>query len=92
MLLEAYSDVEKINELLKLGDLSSLECSPDSCVAYGRDRGESDVGCRVSDNVDEFVNLFEEYNYLYRDGEWWYRKSYNDDGWHVLAMSDLSND
>ncbi len=44
------------------------------CVAYGRDRGETDVDCTVFKNYAEYRRdaNFEEYNYCYRlDGKWY---------------------
>lgn len=67
----AYNTAEKVEELLKLGDISSLRYytepydskydidnpEQDVCVAYCRDRGE---GFRQSLQDDEFVYTFDE--------------------------------
>ena len=81
-----YKDEKKIDQLLELGDLSSVgktTNSEDTC-AYSRDRGETlhigeaasieDFGRQATDNV------FIDYVYLYKDGEWvvwdWEDKQY----------------
>jgi len=66
-LLKHYTDSEKINGLMYLGNLSSLNEKlntdlPHSfrnpvdgvCVAYGRDRGETGTNSRTFDNISEF--------------------------------------
>lgn len=76
-----YQDMDKVNALMKLGDLSSLDAEIGEkhdfdnrvrgwCHAYGRDRGEKNVGVSTTtfakllsdDNVDYF--------YLF-DGDYW---------------------
>lgn len=42
----------------------------DVTVAYGRDRGEPDCGATVSDDMEAFFQLQEEYSYLWLDNEW----------------------
>jgi hypothetical protein len=81
MLVEYYSDPLKIQELLALGALSSLgeaigekhdfnTNSQSYCTAYGRDRGETQVGPQTQDSLEEFLSNGEEYNYLW-DGQRW---------------------
>lgn len=41
MLLKHYNTTEAIEELLALGDLSSIGETLDECIAYNRDRNES---------------------------------------------------
>lgn len=63
----AYNTAEKVEELLKLGDLSSLRYYPEKtdgvdesqvCVAYHRDRGEE---IRYTDCLNnEFIYEFDE--------------------------------
>lgn len=76
----AYNTAEKVEELLKLGDLSILgyytepteethdfeNPQPQICVAYHRDRGES---FRQSDGVREYNYIFDE-----RDACWYVEK------------------
>lgn len=71
---EAYNTENKLNALIALGDISSLERSIEDTVAYARDRGE-DFNQTTFDNVP---TLFEagfnsgvEYVYcLTKDGRW----------------------
>jgi hypothetical protein len=86
-LLKHYTDQAKIDALMALGDLSSLdaECiAPEGhshgmpvkgcSVAYGRDRGETDVdateGATAKEARDAKGDLGQEYSYLW-DGEAW---------------------
>lgn len=83
---EHYQDENKINQLLELGDLSTLGEEigyqqkfddrkthvKEFCLAYGRDRGEDDVDAQ-SISLDEYLKedvRGEDYKYLYRDGKW----------------------
>ena len=84
ILLKNYSTIEKIKELIKLGDLSCL-CSEigekhdfddhkkDWCKFYGRDREESDVGAIISYSEEDFLKIGEAYNYLFKNNQWFYR-------------------
>lgn len=81
ILKEHYQDMDKVNALMKLGDLSSLGQDigekhdfenrvRDWCHAYGRDRGES----RVSVTTSKFEDLLHDdaVDYLYVfDGDYW---------------------
>ena len=67
-----HYDKEKLEKLIELGDISSLEDSTESTVAYCRDRGE-DLYFKTFPNVEDlFENGFnsgEEYVYcLTKDG------------------------
>ena len=78
----SYTTERKIQELMALGDLSSLgkeigqkqnfdqPTDHNWCLAYGRDRGETDTEARVSANREAYRKLSEEFTYLWRDGEW----------------------
>lgn len=92
ILKENFNTKEKIQELIKLGDLSSLapNVNPASfdhsfdnrednvCVFYGRDRGEDDVSSQYYASIDDYMMnaQFEEYNYLYRNGVWFVQCEY----------------
>ena len=69
-----YTDVDKIRELLSLGDLSSLDVTLDHTVAYSRDRGEdyNHNKAKVSSSIYSFKDLKEEYNYIFslKDNKW----------------------
>jgi hypothetical protein len=83
ILLEHYSDSEKINKLISLGDISYLapNLAPSQgeshyfenpvegvVVAYGRDRGESDVFAKQYSmtNLPNFYDYF----YIYTEEGW----------------------
>ena len=79
-----YKDEKQIDQLLKLGDLSSIGKSTGSTCAYSRDRGEK-LYIREAANIEEFGRVAEDnvsidYVYLYRDGQWlvwnWETKQY----------------
>lgn len=82
ILLKYYNTKEKVDDLIALGDLSSIgkklnpttdshsfdNPEPDVCVAYGRDRREKDVSPHHCTAID--LNA-EEYVYLYENDEWY---------------------
>lgn len=73
ILLNHYSTPESVNELISLGDLSSLNETIESTVFYARDRGEAGfVFARsFSDFNDYKFNAdFQSYNYIMREGVW----------------------
>lgn len=84
ILLRYYNTEEIIEELLRLGDLSSLGSiikapqghsfmtpCPDVCIAYGRDRGEKNTDAMILTGEDDFYHNGEDYNYLWKNGEWY---------------------
>ena len=91
VLKEHYTDIDKINRLIDLGDISSLgervepigEHSFDksergTTVAYGRDRGETDVDFKVVDELKSIPDNYDsEYDYVW------------DDGWKLLENGKL---
>lgn len=72
ILRESYNNIEKVNELLDLGDLSSIANTIERCDAYGRDKGESDTESREFSDVDSFIEqakqVWCEVAYLYLMG------------------------
>ena len=69
-----HYDSEKLEKLIELGDISSLDESTEDTVAYARDRNE-DLDFKTFPNVEDlFENGFnsgEEYVYcLTKDGIW----------------------
>jgi hypothetical protein len=83
ILKEFYSDTDKVKTLMLLGDISVLGekihptethtfDKPQSgvCIAYARDRGESDTQAQTSVNLKAWEFLFEAYNYLWDSKEW----------------------
>jgi hypothetical protein len=88
ILLEHYQDPEKIESLLKLGDISFLRpnVSPvgehsydspedDVVVAYHRDRGE-ELKSYVAYSEGQFVRrgCMVDYLYLFKEGRWHYSR------------------
>jgi hypothetical protein len=80
-LKQHYTDENKIDELLNLGDLSILGAEIGSkqefnnrnkqqswCLAYGRDRGEKNIDATITNNFDDF--MVHDYAYLYENSEW----------------------
>jgi hypothetical protein len=82
ILIENYQDMDRVNELMKLGDLSSLDkeigekhsFDPNTtrswCHAYGRDRGDSDVSVSTTTFEDLLANDNVDYLYVF-DGDYW---------------------
>lgn len=81
ILLDHYSDQSLLEAMINLGDLSSLgsklkhtfdDREEDVCTFYGRDRGETDIVARRFQNYNDYRDnaQFEEYNYIFRKGEW----------------------
>jgi hypothetical protein len=68
ILLEHYSSQDAAEELVALGNLSGLNTSADTCVAYHRDRGDD---FRMGDDFGQ-----QDYNYTW-DGKKWKCKSYD---------------
>lgn len=90
-----YQDEDKIDKLINLGDISSLDKEVDIpfgkehsynhpldgvTVAYGRDRGESKVQPRIFNNLSGH----EKHNYVYlrEDGIW---KMRGLSGWEPIS-------
>jgi hypothetical protein len=81
ILREHYSNINRVNELLELGDLSVLgkfigekqdfdKRVVGNCLAYGRDRGESNVSKKNS-GYDELITSQDvDYVYIF-DGDYW---------------------
>jgi hypothetical protein len=81
ILTEHYSNINRVNELLNLGDLSVLgqfigekmdfdKRIQDTCLAYGRDRGESNVSKKNSGYDELITNQDVDYVYIF-DGDYW---------------------
>ena len=89
---EVYNTEEKVNELLALGDLSILglvttpaknkthtfnDYQDNVCLAYGRDRGESNTEAKERTLKELFSNVWIEYFYIFtKDNKWLYSNSY----------------
>lgn len=100
ILLKYYNTKEKVDDLIALGDLSSISKKlnpttdshsfdnpePDVCVAYGRDRHKKDVGPHHCAAID--LNE-EEYVYLYEDGEWYTAVTHQTKPTELQKLSDV---
>ena len=83
-----YNNTKAAEEIIKLGDLSYIDeklyptgkghsfDTPEEgvTVAYGRDRGESDIESIHSKNIEDFASLCDncwaEYAYIWNGNEW----------------------
>jgi len=99
MLLNHYNNVDIVNGLMNLGDLSSLseklystdfhtfdEPEEGVCISYGRDRGEGGTNSRTFEDLGEYEHFGSgvDYQYLFEDGKWMYRCTYKG-GWSDLT-------
>ena len=84
MLLDNYQEIDKVNSLINLGDMSYLKEDIESTFFYGRDREEENTDKCIYDNLKDYLNkvdsLFIEYIYLFDEAKnkWEYTKSYFD--------------
>jgi hypothetical protein len=101
-LLKYYSDSSKVDSLLDLGNLSALgkeigeqqnfndftSQNQNWCLAYGRDRGESKMESQIV-SLEEFqTNLNWPYLYLFKEGEWTFRDTYDRySGWKTISSA-----
>lgn len=84
-LRNCYVDRKRVEELISLGDISCLAerlaperwevhsyDSPkrDITLAYGRDRGETDVAPHTHQNVNEYLSNSLDYMYIFDEGQW----------------------
>jgi len=101
-LLRHWNTLEKVESLMELGDLSSLGLEIGQkqdfnlptdktwCLAYGRDRGETDVGSRDFHSLHYAEGNYGDVDYLYVfDGTHWSfkrrgAKEYTDLGQYAL--------
>jgi hypothetical protein len=73
ILFNHYNTPEAANELISMGDLSSLDETIETTVFYARDRGEDGVDARSFSDFKEYERDgdFESYNYIMREGIWY---------------------
>ena len=100
ILVENYSDIEKVKELLSFGDMSYLTANihpegehsfakPEDGVTvfYNRDRGESDVDSVIT-TMDEYHSVKYssciDYLYLFSGGHWWVYDNFDKLGWELV--------
>jgi hypothetical protein len=101
ILLEHYNNPQKIEQLLDLGDLSSLRAeigekqdfnnpkNDNWCLAYGRDRGEENTSARTYKNKEALLEdeSWSEYWYLFTKEGWIYW-SLNNKNWKPLTFDE----
>lgn len=86
-LLWNYKDRDKVEELLKLGDISSLRSTLESTEAYHRDRGEPVHPARIRSEEDLIASWGE---YLYKfnlRGNWEVKSLTSSKGWHSIEAA-----
>lgn len=85
-LYESYQDADKIEQLINLGDMSSINSEIEKCEPYTQ-RGE-DLNI-ATDTLLSFKKYWascgEEYVYLYTDGKWMTNSVYKDN-WESLDL------
>ena len=106
ILLEYYTELDKINQLIELGDISSLNKNvvPNGkndnsvVVAYKRDRNETEVDKKIWNNIEEYFNnldtIFIEYVYVYNEEEskWYYAETYKGNTLHLLTQQAIEEE
>lgn len=84
LLFEHFTDESKIRALIALGGISSL-CADITCPnghtfdnpvegftrVYHRDRGEDLEIYKGLNYIEFYLDMNQEYNYLWADGQWW---------------------
>lgn len=101
LLMEYYQDINKIKGLIELGSISSLDreiICPDghtfdtpaqgAVVAYHRDRGE-ELQIYRDITFDDITRYFEEYNYFFIDGKWYYTQNDKNNLIDLNALKDF---
>lgn len=85
-LYESYQNADKIEQLINLGDMSSIADEVEKCEPYTQ-RGE-DLNI-ATDTIESFnkgwASCGEEYVYLYTDGKWMTNSVYKDK-WESLDL------
>ena len=98
ILLKHYQDPFKVQQMMELGDLSSLSeeigeqqdfddrSHEDWCKFYGRDRGEKGVEAKRFQDFKDYADnhQYEEYEYCLRTDGYWYVSQYGRP-WELLA-------
>jgi len=88
LLLNHWSNFEKLEQLIALGDLSALGENIDDCVFYGRDRGETGVLASTFANFEDYYTnaTQEEFDYILRcDGFWDVNQPYKSKKFTMLS-------
>jgi hypothetical protein len=90
LLVHDYNTPALITELMELGDLSSLDATPASCVAYHRDRKEPYGMVEARDvEPDELMSVASDYDaeyvYVYNENNEW--DCFRNDGTQIDILS-----
>ena len=74
ILFEHYNTREKVEELIRMGNLSSLAPTIDECVFYKRDKRENGQFAERFTDIEEYMEeaSFEEVDYIFRADDNWY--------------------
>ena len=101
ILLNHYDDIEKVEQLIALGDLSLLgkeigekqdfdqPTDRNWCLAYGRDRGETRVESQLFLSLDSAELNYDGCDYFYYfDGHNWLWKRNGANDWNELTDED----
>jgi len=71
-LLDNYDTEDKARELINLGDISSLGETIEETEDYYRMRGDPiNISHYKPNEIQEYLNDSQDYNYLFDDGMWW---------------------
>ena len=97
ILLNHYNTQELAEALVRIGDISVLDASIEKpeghtfdnrvkgyTTFYGRDRGEIDCVCKGQPTFERHNEMWQEWNYQFKDGKWYANPS-NDDEWEELT-------
>lgn len=74
-LLQHFATLDKVQDLIALGDLSCIYLKTGNVTAYMRDRGQTGQEATSFDNLEAFIEKygFENYNYVFGpDGKWYW--------------------
>jgi hypothetical protein len=88
ILMENYTEQDKIRKLISLGAISSLYKSLDDVVSYYGWR-EEEQWKETFDNIKAYEKAYgdtwDEYNYLFKDGKWYvFDGNSSIDGWEEV--------
>lgn len=91
MLANHYATSEAVNDLIALGDFSTLDSTLNTSIFYARDRKEYGVDAILASSVEELVkqaeNYCAEWIYLFESNNWMCRMTY-EDSWHPLGAKE----
>jgi hypothetical protein len=88
ILFENYTTLDKVKELISLGELSSLKETIEETKenSYHIKQNEN-INIVTSSDVKEYSKVFEEYNYLFKDNVWYLVN----DNLSLVALSEYRN-